>query len=214
MKIAFDVDGILTNLQEFEIKYGRRFFGDQNKPIDTSKLRFKEMFNCSQEEEDKFWKKYIWRYCLLEKARKDASLVMNKLKEEGDEIYILTARAHTTEQNTTGRLFRSMLKYFLRKENIPYDHIFYYDEETSAIEKTETCINEKIEFAVDDQSKNINCLKTVTNVSYFEENHNKDCKYDNIDNVYKVVNFLEFYRVVTEYKRRSYRVFQKGGING
>lgn len=214
MKIAFDVDGILTKLQEFEIKYGRQFFDNQDRAVDIKELGFKEIFKCSEEEEDKFWKKYIWRYCLLEKAREDASIVMNKLKEDGDEIYILTARAHTTEQNITGKLFRGMLIYFLHKENIPYDHIFYYDEETSALEKANTCIDEGIEFIMDDQSKNINCLKTVTNVCYFEEEHNKHCEDDNVDNVYKVENFSDFYRVINEYKKRSYKEFNRGGING
>lgn len=210
MKIAFDVDGILTKLQEFQIEYGMKFFLDSERAVDTTKIGFKEMFHCSKEEEDKFWIKNIWRYCLAEQAREDASEIINKLKEEGDEIYILTARVHTTKQNAVGKLFRGMLKYWLHHEKIPYDHIIYYDEESSAKDKAITCLEEGIEFMMDDQPKNIDSLKEVTNVSFFKENYNENCE---DKRAIAVRDFKEFYHVISEYKNRDKKCYYRGGNN-
>ncbi len=49
--------------------------------------------------EDEFWEKYLYEYAKNEPARKFASEVINKLKDEGKEIYIITAR-YLTDMDT------------------------------------------------------------------------------------------------------------------
>lgn len=202
MRIAFDCDGVLTKLVEFQEKNGKQFFERKNKKveIDDTKLSFNEMFNCTDKEESEFWIKYIWKYCLEERARENASNVINRFKSEGNEIYIITARAHTTEKNAMGMLFRKMLEYWLKREKIPYDKIFYCNEETSASEKLNICIDEKIDIIYEDQKKNIDSLKNVTNVVYFREKHNSDVSGDN---VIEAIDFNDSYMKVANVNKQE-----------
>ena len=56
---------------------------------------------------------------------KSASETVARLKECGHEIIIVTGRAHTTENNVMGAIFRWMLKHWLKKNHFQYDKIFY-----------------------------------------------------------------------------------------
>ena len=58
-----------------------------------------EIFNVDEKAEDEFWEKYLYEYAKNEPARKFASEVINKLKDEGKEIYIITAR-YLTDMDT------------------------------------------------------------------------------------------------------------------
>lgn len=191
MKIAFDVDGIMTDLVEFQIKYGKKYFKNRNIEIDDTKLNFKEMFHCTEQEENDFWKKYIWRYCLKEKPRKGVKELIDKLKSEGNEIYIFTGRAHTTENGFVGQLFRSMIKYWFDKEKIQYDYMLFCKEEESPKKKSEWCERYKIDFMFEDQTKNINPISVITKVITLDEKHNKDCETENVIKLNDINNAYE-----------------------
>ena len=88
MKIGFDVDGVLTDLENYQLKYGKKYFGE-DKLVNEDEIDIKEMFNCTKQEREKFWIKYIWKYCFMP-FEEDMGALIRKLKEEGDEIYIIT----------------------------------------------------------------------------------------------------------------------------
>ena len=82
MKIAFDGDGVLTDLEKYQLEYGKKYFKnilDEN--IDKTEIDIEGIFKCSKEEREKFWTKYIWRYCLLEKPKENIAATIRKLKE-------------------------------------------------------------------------------------------------------------------------------------
>ena len=62
MRIGVDVDGVLTNLEEYQLKYGKKHFKNVT-DVDENGYDICDIFHCSREEREKFWTKYIWGYC-------------------------------------------------------------------------------------------------------------------------------------------------------
>ena len=130
MIIGIDVDGVLSDIGNYQLKYSKPYFKKKyNKDIvNPDKFDIEQIYDCTHKEREIFWQKYIWGYCLTEPAFKNASEVLLKLHEEENKIVIITGRAHTTEQGITGKLFRKMLTYWLKKNKIYYDEIYYCSE--------------------------------------------------------------------------------------
>ena len=96
MKIGIDIDGVLTDIEQWQLDYGSKFVFEQYHKgiINSEGYDIEEIFNV-----DEFWEKYLYEYAKNEPARKFASEVINKLKDEGKEIYIITAR-YLTDMDT------------------------------------------------------------------------------------------------------------------
>ena len=110
MRIAFDVDGVFTDIEKYQLTRGKKYFKNiPEENLKSDEYDVEEIFNVSHKERNKFWTKYIFDYCIKEPMRKDASITLNKLHEEGHEIYIVTGRVHTLEKGFVGALFRKML---------------------------------------------------------------------------------------------------------
>lgn len=196
MRIGIDVDGVLTNYEKFQLEKGKEYFRD----FDTSTFDFTEydveqIFNCTHKERNKFWTKYIFQYCLTQPMTRDASLVINQLHNEGNEIYIITGRVHTKEKGITGSLFREMLTRWLKKNEIPYEKIIYCDEKGSEVDKYNACVDNKIDVMIDDKKENINELSKITRVLCYDSLYNQECKGDNITRVH---NFNEVYQAIKQ----------------
>lgn len=194
MRIGLDVDGVLTNLEKYQLQKGIEYFGKE-KLIDESAYDIREMFGCTEEERERFWIKYIWEYCLLEKSRDGASELTQKLKSNGDYIYIITGRAHTTEKNMCGILFRKMLIYKLKKDGIKYDDIFFCNENNSANEKYEICKRLNLDVMIDDKVENVKEIKKICKVIMPITKNNHDyCD----DQVMKTIDLFETLSKVEE----------------
>ena len=94
MKIGIDIDGVLTDIEQWQLDYGSKFYyenyglGIKNyKGYETN-----EIFDVDIKLDDEFWNKYFRDYSINVEARKFANEVIYKLKEDGHEIYIITAR--------------------------------------------------------------------------------------------------------------------------
>lgn len=202
MNIGIDVDGVLTNLEEYQLKYGRKYFKDiPEDKIDETKIDIQEIFGCTKEEREKFWTKYIWQYCLKEPPKKNASLILNRLKDDGHKIYIITSRAHATEDNFVGEIFRKMLYHWLEKEQIPYENITLCSEKDSEVDKLEACKKYKIDVMIDDKSENVMTLSTITKVLCFDAKYNQECSGENITRVY---DYNQIYDEINKIYNKNY----------
>lgn len=171
-KIGIDVDGVLTYLEEYQLKTGKKYFKTQD--FDETKYDIQDIFNVTKKEREKYWTKYIWNYCLTEPIRVDAKKVIDKLKEDGHEIHIITGRVHTTKDNAKGKLFRKMLVYWLKKNGIQYDSINYCSESNSASEKFEICKKLGIDIMIEDKKENIDAISEIANVICINTSYNQD----------------------------------------
>ena len=199
MRIGVDVDGVLTNLEEYQLKYGKKHFKNVT-DVDENGYDICDIFHCSREEREKFWTKYIWGYCLIDPLREHCVEEINKLKAAGHEIHIITGRAHTTESGLLGDLFRKMLIDRLEREGLPYDSITYCSEEGSALEKVEICKNLQIDVMLEDKVENILALKDMIPVVCFNAKYNKDL---NDSNIFRVDNFSDAYDVIEKLSKEN-----------
>lgn len=194
MKIGVDIDGFLTDLFSYQIKYGKEYFKNYNNYDDT-KISISEIFHCTKEEEQKFWTKHIWKYCLMVPARANAAATLRKLKEDGNEIYIITSRAHVTENNIIGEIFRKMLFKWLKDQNIEYDGIVLCNEKQSDLDKYLACKELGIEVMCDDDVINIKAVKTIAKVISINEKYNENYADKNL---IKMKNIVELSDVISE----------------
>lgn len=198
MRIGVDVDGVLTNLEEYQLKYGKKYFGEE-KLVNPKAYDITDIFGVSKEEREKFWTKYIWKYCLKDEPKINSSETIRKLKEDGDKIYIITGRAHTTEENALGKIFRKMLISWLRKNDIPYEDIIFCDESKSASDKFEACKKLNIDVMLEDKAENIEEISKLCDVICFNAAYNEDYKNDKI---YRVNTYEEAYENIKKIREK------------
>lgn len=180
MVYGIDVDGVLTDIWLYQMNKAIPYFKKHNIELKHEKeYDIKDIFECTDKQREKFWSIYIWEYCLRLKMTDGADETVRILKQKGNQIYIITGRAHTKEKGVVGVIFRKMLKYWLRKNKFVYDKIFYVTEEGSSEEKYNICIQENIDVLVDDKPTNLLPLKDKLKIVCFpakwnEDNHDLD----------------------------------------
>ena len=94
MNIGIDIDGVLTDVIRYACDYGSKYFFEKygKLGININAWSLKDMFNVTDEEDKKCWSTIVENYSINEPARPFASEIINKLKKEGNSIYIITAR--------------------------------------------------------------------------------------------------------------------------
>lgn len=190
MIIGIDVDGVLIDLEGYQLKYGQEYFEKTyNLSVNNPKAYdIKDIFECTKEQREKFWTKYIWKYCLKEPMTMGAAETVKNLRKEGNKIYVVTGRAHTTEKGIVGGIFRWMLKHWLKKNHFQYDKIFFCSETDSSTDKYDICLREKVDVLVDDKPENLLALKDKIQVICYPAVWNKE--YRELDR-YRIDKFEE-----------------------
>ena len=179
MKIGIDIDGVLTDIEQWQLDYGSKFFyekyglGIKNyKGYETN-----EIFDVDIKLDDEFWSKYFRDYLINVEARKFANEVIDKLKEE-NEIYIITARgsflSHSSDVMTMEEN-RNIVLNRLKKNEIHYDNIIFSPED-----KLDICKQNKIDLMIEDKPKNINTISSEIPVICYNSNYNEQCNGKNI----------------------------------
>lgn len=181
MKIGIDIDGVLTNLERFQLDYGSKFmFEHYNKEVkDGNAYETTEMFNIDSKIDDSFWDEYLPVYATKEPARKYASEVINRLHIDGNEIYIITARYLTDRDDEKGNNMRETVKKWLENNNIFYNNLIFSPED-----KLEICEKNNIDLMIEDKPDNINKISRRIPVICFNAGYNRQCKGDNIIRCY------------------------------
>lgn len=212
--IAFDIDGVLTDIEKFQLEVGGQFFKEKyGLPIvNRNGYSIKEIFNCTSEQEYEFWKKNIIFYASKYPIRPGASETINKLINDGFNVFIISSRIKTSEDSALGLLMRTLLKRWLVSNgiNISPNNMKFCSVENSGIEKANMCEQNNIDYIVEDCPSNIKELKTVTNVICYLSNYNRDC-FDDID---YVTSFHEIYDIISKnYSIKKFRFLKKNERN-
>lgn len=219
MRIAFDVDGVLNNIEKFQLVYGKEFFKEKY-GMDVKNPNgygIKEIFECTAEQEKEFWEKFTFKFNLSDLARDGAAATINQLKKEGNELFIITSRAKTDENSPKGVVMRFLLEHWLKQNNIgiPKDNIIYCplkDEngkDISGIEKAKKCKELGIDLMVEDKIENIQALAHETDVICFNNRNNHDAELPE-----KAVRAYDFDDVYVEVKKYQSRKFPNDVIPG
>ena len=190
MRIGIDIDGVLTNIEQWQLDMGsKNIFEKYNKEIENANgYDLKEIFNIEESLDDEFWREYLFDYAENEPARKHSNEVTNKLKEDGNEIYIITARYLTDKDDENGKRMRNIVINWLKEYNIYYDKIIF-----SLEEKLDICMENKIDLMIEDKVGNINKISKYIPVICFDARYNQKCKGKNI---YRCYSWYDIYAKV------------------
>ena len=107
----------------------------------------------------------------------DKNEIIDKIKNENNEIYIITARSSSKWDDVNGEM-NNILISWLNNNNIKYDKLIVSKE------KLEICKNYKIDIMIEDKVENINNISKEIPVVCFNASYNKSCTSDNIYRAY------------------------------
>lgn len=161
MNIGLDIDGCLTDIETFHLKYGVPFFEKKfhKEIVNEYGKSIRQLFDCSKKEEAKFWLKHMIKYTIKDPVREGASEFTDWAYENGHQIYIITSRAMSTKQNFAGKLARWAVRRWLKKSGIRYEEITFCDaDKLPALKKY------NVSYMVEDDPDNIMAMKDVTKV--------------------------------------------------
>ncbi len=189
MRIGIDIDGVLTDIEQWQLDVGGKFFSKFNKSVlNKDGYEITKIFNVSGELDSQFWNEYLYDYVTKEPSRKYASEVIKKLKDDGNEIYIVTARYLTDRNNEDGEKMRKIVVNWLAEQKIDYDEIIFSPED-----KKENCKKYNIDIMIEDKVDNINKISSIIPVICFHAGYNNECKGKNI---YRVYNWYDIYNLI------------------
>ena len=181
MRIGIDIDGVLTDIERFIADYETKYCIENNLPINIKAGEYDEYktFNWTEEQGIKFWNEYIVYYATKYPARDFAAEVIQKLKEEEHEIYIVTARNdYGVPKEYIGKM-KDFVSQWLKDNNISYDKIIYTEGN-----KLPYCVGNYIELMIEDSPENIKDVSTKIPVLCFDCGYNRSVEEKNITRVY------------------------------
>lgn len=191
MIIGVDVDGVLTDVRSFQLTEGEKYF--KYPPLDMNGYSISDMYGVDHEKDRAFWAANVFRYAAIDNAMPGAAEAIKKLREDGDKIYIVTARSYTTEDSEKGERMRAMLSKWLFEHDIGYDKIIYSPED-----KAEICRKSGVQVMVEDYTFNIlNVAKYVPAIC-FDAVYNRDAAGNN---VYRCRGWAEVYETIKKLRR-------------
>ncbi len=193
MNIGIDIDGVLTNIAEFAKEKGLEFCKEtgKGKLVKDTAYDTKEAFGWDQKTDDEFWSKYIFLYASENPAIEGASKNIKKLKKDGNNLYIITARWPAGPDITNIELrdkMRNTVKEWLSKNEIIYDELIFTTED-----KSQAIKDKKIDLMIDDSPYNLRDLSKITRMICYDWPYNRDV---NNENIYRCNNWDEIYEYI------------------
>lgn len=107
------------------------------------------------------------------------------MKDEGKEIYIITARYLTNRDTAEGQQMREIVRTWLKENKVYYDKIIFSPED-----KVEICQKNNIDVMIEDKVENINNISKNIPVICFNARYNKEC---NGKNIYRCYSWYDVY---------------------
>ena len=189
MKIGIDIDGVILNF-EGELRVQAELYDvinlKRNSIVDKKETFFQEKYNWSEQEINDFIAKQFLKVSRECEFMPGAIEVINMLKNEGNELVIISSRGgHIKEM-------KDVAEQRLKQKGLKFDKYFFV-----AKDKAKICIEENIDIMIDDYYKTCrslseNNIKTL----YFRAYPN----YELEENEYlkEVHNWGEIYRYIHE----------------
>lgn len=184
MRIGIDIDGVLTNIEQFCFDYFLKHLVENNIEYNVSSSSYDiyKTFGITPKQEDEFWDKYLFFYSSHEKARTFSAEIIKKLKSEGNEIYIITARWLANRDDKVGEKMRKTVKKWLSKNKICYDKLIF--SRASNQSKVDEISENKIDIMIEDNPNNIKELSKIIPIICCNANYNVGIEGKNIIRCY------------------------------
>ena len=188
MRIGIDIDDTITNSSDTFVKYAKKYNDENNikYPIDQSTLDPQKSFGWDIINVNEFLDQYLEDVLNNTDAKDDSIEIINKLKEEGNEIIFITSRSENEIKNSMFELTDKWLK----KHNYKFDLLVIDSKE-----KNNDCIKYKIDVFIDDNYNNCKKVKETTKIPVilYSTRYNikeKDNSIIRVNNWFEIYDFL------------------------
>ena len=187
MKIGIDIDGVLTDISRAILDYGAKFCYDNGLEFIAHPEEYNERkaLTLSDECIEKFWNQYLEIYATKYPTREFAREVIQKLKEYGHSICIITARNEEGLPPETYGTMQLMVKEWLQDNEIIYDELVFSKES-----KVPYCMEHKLDIMIEDSPRNVLEISQKMPVLCFDNPYNKQVEGKNITRVYSWYDIL------------------------
>ncbi|MGP1608811.1 MAG: 5' nucleotidase, NT5C type [Clostridium sp.] len=190
MNIGIDIDGVITNVEEYMLSYCSKFCYENKINLekgDKTDYSPRVMYNLTDKENEELWKKIINIYGKTVIPRMYVTEVINKLYQDHD-IHIITARTFEKEfYDTEDKIKegREETIQWLKKYDIPYNTI------TFAENKDEVVKEKNIDLMIEDSPDNIKSLEDYCKILVFNAVYNQDVKHKRVYSWYEILYTIE-----------------------
>ena len=191
MRIGIDLDDTITKTDEILFKYAK-IYNEEEKilfNINREEWNLTKAFGWNEENIKEFFSKYLKSIYEKAEIKENAKERINKLKDDGNEIIIITARDTKSLKEV-----HEVCKDWLINNKINVDKIVVDGEN-----KAQKCLENKIDIFIDDNI--CNCENVYNNlkipVLLMNSRYNKDYQTPKIKRVY---NWNEIYNEIYKYK--------------
>ena len=198
MNIGIDIDGVLTDMEREVTDYATKMCVEEGLPIkvDVSQYYETDSFNWTQEQSDRFWNKYLVPYVVESNARRYAKEIIKKLRQEGNKVYIITARDESGMPTEYYGKMQQLTKEWLKKYEIEYDKLIFAKDK----EKLQRCIENNVDVMIEDSPSNIENISTKINVIKFDCQYNRNMEGKNIITAY---SWYHIYDIIKKIKKEK-----------
>ena len=196
MRIGIDIDNVISNFNDILLKeYLKHDKELRNTGIinENSEYLRRGMFDWTEKEEESFYNSNIENFVQKLKPIEDSPYYIKKLKEDGNEIYIITGRNNGEYENPY-----ELTKAWLNKYNFVFDKLLFtnvYDNHA----KTEVCLENNIDLMIEDSTRI--CLDLISNgIKVYTMNTRYNQKEQTLD---RVSNWKEIYERISKLNKKK-----------
>lgn len=186
MNLGIDIDDTLTETSEFLLPYVAEYFSLDLETLKKDNINYDHLPDEYSGREKEFGKAMYAKVLLDVKLKRNAKEIVNKLKEEGHKIIIITARDETIYDDPFGFTTKQLEKLGIK-----------YDKLVCSFDKRKVCIDEKIDVFVDDSIENLTSSEDVVGkILLFNSklNMKKQTNFTRVDSWEEVYNYINDYK--------------------
>ena len=195
MNIGIDIDDTISETFETLLPYAQKYTIEdlKRKPEIIMNQDFLDHFyivkmnGWKEQETISFWNKYYGEILKKVNIKKFAAEVINKLKQEGNKIYFITARWDMPNDN-----IQEITKQWLKKNNVEYDELII-----NASDKLQLIKEKNIDVFIDDSFKNCKNIAENSNTKVYMMTSRVNGTF-NHEKITRVYSWPEIYSLIKE----------------
>jgi len=202
MNIGLDIDGVLTDIHDFNLRHAPSFFKNKfnREMVDQAPYDIRDIFGCPDKEWIAYWRRFLLKYSTREPARAGAKEFTEKLRKDGHKVLIISKRVLSARKGFMGKLMRTVVENWLKRNGILHDETIYCVHDDPDI-KQKICLEKSVAVLIDDDPENIFSVAAVAKVICFDTSYNRQCEGENI---FRVEDFEKAYTLITQWNELSH----------
>lgn len=180
--ISTDIDGILTDLYNYQVWMVENYFKMRNEEVPAIKnpnaYDIAEIFEISKARRNIIWLDGYKRYRLYCEARKEAFETLKYWQEQGKKIVIVSAPAFAKTPIIGPKVIK-WIEYWEQYHNFIPDEVVWCPEKNSGPAKAQACIDLNSKLMIEDKADNLDYTLEVCDSIALPTPYNQNYSPDN-----------------------------------